>query len=210
MDSLMLASELAKRPVVTLDGEAVAEIKDTVFDGAAGQITGFTLNGRGLLAGPLKQSLPWSSVHALGRHAVMIPGREALAEPAAVVASGEAAHGAVPGAKVLTEEGVEAGSVLDVVVAPDGRVVGFRISATEAFVHREHGRNSVFVPRGEALAVSGRALVVPSDAPRFVADDLPSFTTQVELFAARVTAAERQAYGGQRTDVGAAEGKEHL
>ncbi|WP_171169161.1 PRC-barrel domain-containing protein [Streptomyces sp. I05A-00742] len=191
MNALMLASELAKRPVVTLGGEAVAEVKDTVFDASAGQITGFTLNGRGLLAGPLKQSLPWSSVHALGRHAVMIPGRESLAEPAAVVASGEAAHGAVPGAKVLTDEGVEAGSVLDVVVAPDGRVVGFRISATEALGHRDHRRRTVFVPRGEALAVSGRALVVPADACHFVADDLPSFTTQVEIFSGRAASGQR-------------------
>lgn len=185
MNTLMLASELTKRPVVTLGGEAVAQIKDTVFDGPAGQITGFTLNGRGLLSGPLKQSLPWSAVHALGRHAVMILGREVLAEPAAVVASGEAAGGGVLGVRVLTDEGNDAGTVLDVVVEADGRVAGFQVAAIEP---PEHRRRTVFIPRGEGVAVSGQALVVPAEACRFVADDLPSFTAQVEIFRARQAA----------------------
>jgi hypothetical protein len=43
----------------------------------------------------------------------------------------------------------------------------------------------VFVPRGETLAVSGRALVVPADAVRFVADDLAGFAARVEAFRAR-------------------------
>ncbi|MEU7561886.1 hypothetical protein [Streptomyces eurythermus] len=37
---------------MTLGGEAVAQIRDTVFDARAGRVTGFTLSGRGLLAGP--------------------------------------------------------------------------------------------------------------------------------------------------------------
>ncbi|GAA0453125.1 PRC-barrel domain-containing protein [Streptomyces sp. NPDC046215] len=183
--TLTLASALAKRPVVTLGGEAVARIKDTVFDGPAGQVTGFTLNGLGLLAGPLKQSLPWSGVHAVGPHAVLIPGREVLAESAAVVASGEASHGVVLGVRVLTDDGTEIGTVLDAVVDGGGRVVGFRIDAAEPLDHR--GR-SVFIPRGEALAVSGEALVVPADAGGFTAEDLPGFTAQVELFRARQSA----------------------
>ncbi|MEU5419608.1 PRC-barrel domain-containing protein [Streptomyces sp. NPDC001407] len=179
---LTLASELSKRPVVTLGGEAVARVKDTVFDGLAGQITGFTLNGLGLLSGPLAQSLPWSGVHALGPHAVMIPGPGVLTEPGAVVASGEAARGAVLGVRVLTDDGREVGSVQDVVVERDGRVAGFRVAAAEPLDHR---RRSLFVPRGEALAASGQALVVPSGACCFTADDLPSFTAQVEVFRAR-------------------------
>ncbi|MFD0385010.1 PRC-barrel domain-containing protein [Streptomyces stramineus] len=56
--TLTLASALAKRPVVTLGGEAVARIKDTVFDGPAGQVTGFTLNGLGLLAARSNRACP--------------------------------------------------------------------------------------------------------------------------------------------------------
>lgn len=187
MSELTAARGLGGRPVVTLAGDVVAQIKDTVFDGPAGRVTGFTLSGRGLLSGPLKQSLPWSAVHSVGRDAVMIRSREVLAEPAAVVARGEAAQGRVIGAKVLTDAGTEVGTVLDLVVeaGTSGRVVGFRIAARQT---PESGsrrrRRKVFVPRGETLAVSGQALVIPADATRFVADDLAGFAAQVEAFQA--------------------------
>src|ERR1700712_3433069 len=61
---LMRTSELAKRPVVTMAGEDVAQLKDIVYAAGGGQVGGFTLAGRGLLAGPLKQALPWASVAA--------------------------------------------------------------------------------------------------------------------------------------------------
>ncbi|MEU1042627.1 PRC-barrel domain-containing protein [Streptomyces sp. NPDC005551] len=207
MSELMAARGLTKRPVVTLGGDVVAQVKDTVFDGPAGRVTGFTLSGRGLLAGPLKQSLPWNAVHSLGRHAVMIRGLDALAEPAAVVARDEAAHGQVLGAKVLTDTGAEVGTVLDIVVegGTSGRVVGFRIAAREALEPgSKRRRHKVFVPRGETLAVSGQALVIPADATRFVADDLAGFVSQVEAFQLRSAAARRpetegSAHGGTRT-----------
>ncbi|MGV9246299.1 PRC-barrel domain-containing protein [Streptomyces sp. NPDC003710] len=188
MNELSGARELSGRPVVTLGGDAVAQVRDTVFDGPAGRITGFTLSGRGLLAGPLRKSLPWSAVHALGRHAVMIRGEDVLAEPSAVVARKEAAHGQVLGARVLTDAGAEIGVVLDVVVegGTSGRVAGFRINARESLVTgSRRRRRKVFVPRGETLAVSGRALVVPADAVRFVADDLAGFAARVEAYRAR-------------------------
>ncbi|MEU6366874.1 PRC-barrel domain-containing protein [Streptomyces sp. NPDC046931] len=188
MNELTGARDLSGRPVVTLGGDAIAQVRDTVFDGPAGRITGFTLSGRGLLAGPLRKSLPWSAVHALGRHAVMIRGRDVLAEPSAVVARKEAAHGQVLGARVLTDAGTEIGVVLDVVVegGTSGRVAGFRIDARASLVAgSRRRRRKVFVPRGETLAVSGRALVVPADAVRFVADDLAGFAARVEAYRAR-------------------------
>lgn len=53
--------------------------------------------------------------------------------------------------------------------------------------------HKVFVPRGETLAVSGQALVIPADATRFVADDLAGFVSQVEAFRIRSTAARTAA-----------------
>ncbi|MFB7928485.1 MULTISPECIES: PRC-barrel domain-containing protein [Streptomyces] len=185
MNQLMAARSLTTLPVVTLGGDAVAQIKDTVFDAAAGRITGFTLSGRGLLSGPLKQSLPWPAVHALGPHAVMIVDAGALADTPVVVARREAQQGRVLHAKVLTDEGAEVGTVLDVVVegGTSGRVVGFRIAAAKALVKgTRRRRHRVYVPRGETLAVSGRALVIPADATRYVADDLPAFVARVGAF----------------------------
>ncbi|MFI9150361.1 PRC-barrel domain-containing protein [Streptomyces sp. NPDC053367] len=183
MNTLMLASELTKRVVVTLAGEAVAQIRDTVFDAQAGRITGFTLSGRGLLAGPLKESLPFSGVHAIGPSAVMIPSEAVLERRGKVVGTGEAEQGQVLGAPVLTDQGTEVGTVLDVVVegGGSGQVVGFEIAANE---NLDLHKRKVFVPRGETLAVSGRALVVPAHARHFAADDLPSFSAQVEAFRA--------------------------
>ncbi|MGW3991361.1 PRC-barrel domain-containing protein [Streptomyces sp. NPDC004830] len=185
MNELLAARSLTTLPVVTLGGDAVAQIKDTVFDPAAGRITGFTLSGRGLLSGPLKQSLPWSAVHALGPHAVMVRDAHALQDTSVVVARRDAQQGRVLHAKVLTDEGAEVGTVLDVVVegGGSGRVVGFRIAADKALVPgSRRKRQRVYVPRGETLAVSGRALVIPADATRYVADDLPAFTARVGAF----------------------------
>ncbi|MFI9810085.1 PRC-barrel domain-containing protein [Streptomyces sp. NPDC052301] len=184
MTTLMLASDVTKREVVTLGGEAVARIKDTVFDAAAGRIVGFTLSGRGLLAGPLKRSLPFSAVHAVGPSAVMIPSEEVLEDRDAVVASEGAGQGQVIGAPVVTDQGTGIGTVRDVVIeaGTSGRVVGFEVDADDN-LDRRHRR--VFVPRGQTLAVSGSAVVVPARAGHFVAEDLPSFEAQVEAFHAR-------------------------
>ncbi|MET8614818.1 PRC-barrel domain-containing protein [Streptomyces misionensis] len=179
----LLASELTKRVVVTLSGEAIAQVKDTVFDFTAGRITGFTLSGRGLLAGPLKVSLPMSGVHAIGPSAVMVPSAAVLTERKAVLAAHEAEHGQVIGAPVLTDQGTEAGTVLDVVIETggSGRLIGFEIAMKDD-TDTGHGKRRAFIPRGEALSVSGRAMVVPAHARHFVADDLPTFGAQVEAF----------------------------
>ncbi|MEU6916733.1 PRC-barrel domain-containing protein [Streptomyces olindensis] len=185
MNELMAARSLTTLPVVTLGGDAVAQVKDTVFDAAAGRVTGFTLSGRGLLSGPLKQSLPWAAVHSLGHDAVMIRDALALQDTSVVVARREAQQGRVLHAKVLTDEGSEVGTVLDVVVegGTSGRVVGFRIAAAKALVQgSRRRRHRVYVPRGETLAVSGRALVIPADATRYVADDLTDFVARVGAF----------------------------
>lgn len=71
-NELLAVRYLRTLPVVTLGGDAVAHVKDTVLDAAAGRITGFDLTGRTLLSGPLPRDLPWSAVHSLGRHAVMV------------------------------------------------------------------------------------------------------------------------------------------
>jgi sporulation protein YlmC with PRC-barrel domain len=185
MSELMDARTLTTRPVVTLGGDAVAHVRDTVFDAAAGRITGFTLTGRGLLSGPLKQSLPWPGVYALGHDAVMIPGAGVLVDTPAVVARREALRGRLIGARLLTDAGTEVGTVLDLVVegGTSGRVVGFRIAAHRALVPgaRRH-RHQLYVPRGETCAVSGRMLVVPADATRYVAGDLPDFAARVGSF----------------------------
>ncbi|GGM07659.1 photosystem reaction center subunit H [Streptomyces fumigatiscleroticus] len=175
MHEPMTVRSLTTRPVVTLGGDAVAQVKDTVLDAGAGHVTGFTLSGRGLLSGALKRALPWPAVHSLGHDAVMIRDLRDLTPAAVVMAGGEALRSRVLGARVVTDAGTEVGTVLDVVVegGTGGRVVGFRIAARKAFVPgSRHRRRRVYVPRGETLDVCGRTLVIPAETARRAAEDL--------------------------------------
>ncbi|MEW2391919.1 PRC-barrel domain-containing protein [Streptomyces venezuelae] len=174
--ALMAASELTKCPVVTLGGEAVAQVKDVVLDGAGGRIAGFTLAGRGLLSGPLRKSLPWSAVHALGVDAVMITSADALEDKSAVASWEEASGGLVRGARVLTDRGVQVGTVLDVVVEAgrEGRVVGVEMSSTEAM--GRHGRK-VFLPLGDRPAMTGDTLMVPAQDTEHAVEELGELAT---------------------------------
>ncbi|GAA3987570.1 PRC-barrel domain-containing protein [Streptomyces marokkonensis] len=182
MNELMAARSLTTRPVVTLGGDAVAHVKDTVCDAAAGRITGFTLSGRGLLSGPSKEGLPWSAVYALGHDAVMIRDGRGVVSAAAMMAHQRTLRARVLGARVLTETGAEIGTVLDVVVegGTDGRIVGFRVAASRRFAPGPgRHRRRVYVPRRGPVTVAGRSLVLPEEAVRHVADDLPGFTALV-------------------------------
>lgn len=56
MKELLRGTDLVGLPVVTLGGDDIAEVRDVLFDGDAGQVLGFTLNKRGRLAGRLKEN----------------------------------------------------------------------------------------------------------------------------------------------------------
>jgi len=51
MSVLLRAGELSGRPVVTLSGERLAEVKDVIFDRGRSALTGFTLNNPDCSAG---------------------------------------------------------------------------------------------------------------------------------------------------------------
>lgn len=178
MNGLTAVRSLTTLPVVTLGGDAVAHVKDTVFDPEGERIASFTLTGRTLMSGPLPRDLPWRAVHCLGRHAVMVRDEGALFDLPLSVARRDALRGRLLGAHVLTDDGDLVGTVLDVLVegGTSGRLVAFRLAAHRELVHgSRHRRHQVYVPRGEALSVSGRTLVIPAHATTYVTDDLPAF-----------------------------------
>ncbi|MEO8888311.1 MAG: PRC-barrel domain-containing protein [Jatrophihabitantaceae bacterium] len=192
MSRLMRTSEIAKRPVVTMAGEDVAQIKDVIYAAGGGAVGGFTLAGRGLLAGPLKQSLAWASVAALGSDAVMITD-ESVLEPTRAVLDASASTGGsggdVLGSRVLTEAGTDLGSVVDVVieVADDRRsqcdVIGYEIEASEALGTKG---TTLLIPLPDTLAASGEHLMVPASAQDFVSHDLAGFGAAVQAFRAQL------------------------
>ena len=192
MSRLMRTSEITKRPVVTFAGDDVAQIKDIVYGAGGGAVGGFTLAGRGLFSGPLKQSLSWTSVAALGPDAVMIRDENSL-EPAEAVLNASAASGGsggnVLGSQVLTDGGLDLGKVVDVVIEVTGEyggqcdVVGYEIEASEALGTKGQ---KVLIPLPDTIAASGEHLMVPASAKDFVGHDLAGFGAAVNDFRAQL------------------------
>lgn len=202
MGVLLRASEVGKLPVVTFDGEDVAQIRDVVYVGHGGEVAGFTLNGRGFFAGALKETLPWAAVVGLGPDAAIIADESAFVPPEELLASandgdnaaqGGASAGDVLRSQVLTDDGTALGVIVDVVLgigAPEGSdqhgkadVVGYEIDPAESL---GRGKNRLFIPLPDTLAVSGEHLIVPAVARDFVTDDLAGFGAAVDGFRARL------------------------
>jgi uncharacterized protein YrrD len=178
--TLARATELIGMPVVTIDdGEDIAEVKDVVFNPQTNELLGFTLNKRGRFRGPMRQLLPWSSVSAVGRDAVMVESDAALGEPANVAAdlANPPPGRDVIGNAVVTDSGVQLAYVTDVVLevgGPNASVVGYAMD------------NGKFLPIPFQLAVSGEILVVPAAVEDFLVDDLASFGPAVDRFRAHL------------------------
>jgi uncharacterized protein YrrD len=184
---LLRATEIEGRPVVTLGGERVGEVKDVVFDSSRGKLLGFTLRSHRFFSGPRTDVLPWPHVASLGRDAVMISGEDALEAEEALAADGVPDHRNVVGNQVLTDAGTDLGTVTDVIIETGAapQIVGYEVAASDALAtHGEH----VLIPLPDTIAVSGRHLMVPEAALEFVGHDLSGFGAAVESFRATLRA----------------------
>jgi uncharacterized protein YrrD len=191
---LMKASEIIKRPVVTMRGEDIAQVKDIVYAAHGGAVGGFTLAGRGMFAGPMKLGLTWHGVVALGADAVMISDESALEATSVVFGAAASGHagGDVLGSQVLTDSGVDLGTVIDVIIAasetPGGQcdVVGYEIEASEALGTKG---TRLLIPLPDTIAASAEHLMVPASAKEFVSHDLAGFGAAVMAFRAQLEGA---------------------
>lgn len=202
MSRLMRTSEISKLPVVTIAGDDVAQIKDVLYSADGGAVGGFTLAGRGLLSGPLKQGLAWGRVLGLGADAVIVADEESLEAVDDVVSASQGGSGGsggkVLGDQVLTDSGVYLGEVVDVIVEferADGTgsgpcdVVGYEIKASDSLAAKSSkgGKNvKLLVPLPDTLSVSGEHLMVPASAEQFVSQDLAGFGASVSAFRAQL------------------------
>jgi len=135
----MRATEIEGRPVVTLAGEHVGDVKDVVFDSSKGKMLGFTLRSHGFFSAPRKDVLAWSKVASLGRDAVMIRGEDALEEEA-LAAEGISEHHNVLGNQVLTDTGTDLGKVADVIIVDQNDISKVRYVIIAGRVVVEDGR----------------------------------------------------------------------
>jgi uncharacterized protein YrrD len=171
--------------VTITGGEAVADTKDVIYSPDRGRVLGFTLNKRGRLRGPMKEILPLSAVHAVGRDAVMIQAVDALEAPGGTTeGDAEAAAGRnVLGNEVLTDAGTKLGTVTDLVVELNsGAVVGYQLHGDEQLQGR--AGQPLMVPLPATLAVSGQVLMVPASVQEYIRDDLSGFGSAVDDFRA--------------------------
>ena len=189
MSTLLRASDLAQRVVVTFAGEDVAQIKDIVYAANGGEIGAFTLAGRGLFAGPLKVALPWGKVVALGPDAVMIESEDVLVPLGEVFEAGDGAvssgKGDILKSEVLTDTGTSLGRVSDVIIgigATQGGqadVVGYEIDPAESL---GRGKQPLLIPLPDTLAASGEHLMVPASAANYISDNLSGFGSAIDAF----------------------------
>lgn len=191
MSTLLRASELAKLPVVTYGGEAIAQIKDVVYAADGGRVNAFTLAGRGLFAGPLGMAVPWSAVAGLGPDALVIESEQQITPIGEVVSAGVAGSpdgGNVLRSQVLTDQGTALGQVTDVIIGiADGRneadVIGYEIEPAETL---GRGKQRLLIPLPDTIAASGQHLIVPASASQYLTDDLARFGSAVDAFRAQL------------------------
>jgi len=160
----------------------VAEVRDVIYDPAAGRLVGLTLNKRGFFSGRAREVLTADAIHAIGADAVMVLDDSCLVDPSDApedVAKPPPGRNVI-GNDVLTEAGVSLGQVRDlvVVVGGAGEVVGYRIDKPDG--------TPAYLPLPAQLAVSGQALVVPAVTEEFVRDDLVGLGAAVDEFRARL------------------------
>lgn len=188
MTVLMRAGDITTRPVVTLDGELAAEVKDVVFDRGAGRVEGFTLNNHGLFSRSRHDALLWSDVYSLGSDAVMIRSEDVFVPVDRLASRRERKSANVLADQVLTDGGVHLGTVVDVILEVGGQadVVGYEIEASE---NLSNAGVRMLIPVPAALAISGEKLIVPASASEFVSTDLAGFGAAVDAFREKLDAA---------------------
>lgn len=182
MKELVRGTDLVGLPVVTLAGDDIADVRDVVFDGDAGHVIGFTLNKRARrLGGRLKEVLRSDQIHAVGPAAIMVRADIDLGRELDADATPTGAGGKVLADTVMTDAGVNVGTVTDVVVdTGTGRVVGYEVRPLDEPEGRK-GRRS-YLPLPETGAVSGEALIVPAGAVDYIRDDLAGFAEAVDRY----------------------------
>lgn len=157
------ASNLVGRPVVTMDGDHDHEVQDLVLDRTDQRsVEALALREPGLLGGRHKSVVAMAQVRAIGTDAVMVEAGAAPGTPDDRIGVRET----VKGIRVVTDGGVELGTVVDAVIETHEQRV--RLAAVELRLNPESGGGPDgdglrFLALPHDLVLSDQALVVPAD-----------------------------------------------
>jgi len=195
--TVLRASELRRRPVVTYAGEAAGVVTDVLYATGGGSVAAFAVGHRGVLSGGAQFALPWEHVAGFGPAAVMIRAAD-LMEPIGTylgAVGDDASAGArdVTGSTVLTDTGEAIGEVTDILVALvpgtslQADVVGYEIAPSPSLAgDKPVSRGArVLIPVPDTMAVSAQHLVVPDAARAYLTEDLGTFGQSVAQFRAQ-------------------------
>jgi uncharacterized protein YrrD len=176
MRALLHGRDVVGMPVVEIStGDAIADVRDVVFDPVAGAVTGFTLAKRTFWHGRLASVLPMERVASVGTSAVMVADARAVTAPddAPDEMRGADAGNDVLDDMVVTASGRQLGRVVDVIVVggSQARVVGFQISGGSV--------GEGLIPIGAHEGLSGSALVVPDEYEARIRTDLTGLSAEL-------------------------------
>ena len=196
--TVLRASELRKKPVVTFAGEAAGVVTDVLYATGGGSVAAFAVGGGGLLSGGAHFALPWAQVAGFGPAAVMIRSSDGLVPIGTYLGAvgDDASAGArdVTGSTVLTDTGEALGQVTDVLVALvpgaalQADVVGYEIAPSPTLggdTPPARGAR-VLIPVPDTMSVSAQHLVVPAAARGYLTEDLGTFDQTVARFRAEL------------------------
>ena len=172
--ALLRGKDLIGKPVVDIaTGTLQAEIRDVVFDAAAGSITGFTLRKPGFLGRRLKAVLAIDSVRSVGADAVIVETAGLLANPDDVPEASGEDKADVVGDRVITESGRVLGELRDVIIVGgrSARVVGFEIGGGPT--------GDGLIPIAAASGLSGSSLIVPDIYEQRIRTDLTGLAAEL-------------------------------
>ena len=129
----------------------------------------------------MREVLVREQILAVGPAAVMVPADITLSPP-----PGPIRHAVMPGGdviadRVMTDSGVQVGTVTDVVIdTATGAVVGYEVLSGDEPKQRK-GRRS-YLPLPDTGAVSGEALIVPASAVEYIATDFAGFGEAIDRY----------------------------
>ena len=181
--ALLRGADLVGLPIVTLGGDDIAEVRDVLFDAAAGVLLGFTLNKRGRLSGRMAEVLPHGKIIAVGPNAVIVSDPESLTDVLLSDSGGSmpAPIGNVVADRVLTDSGVVIGTVTDVVFEnTTNSVVGFEVTPQDQRPSRKGPKS--YVPLSDTRSVSKDTLIIPAAAIEYVTSDFEGFAETINRY----------------------------
>jgi sporulation protein YlmC with PRC-barrel domain len=179
MKDVVRRADLVALPVVTLAGEDIAEVRDVMFDGDTAQVVGFTLNKRGrrFLGRRLEETLRADQIHAVGSDALMVAADIVLT----IDTTSLGCRANVLASRVMTDTGVQVGTVTDVVIdMGTGKVVGYEVCPVAESGGGKRRRS--YLPLPVTAAVSGGVLVVPVTAVDDLVGDLAGLARSVDRY----------------------------